>query len=110
VISSNEFEDIQSLEVGDASGLLLERLETTRACYSLEGKKRRIAELEQDRGRVSGRRLIKGKVNPSSKARLMVNIAVEERSCPEHRRSTLSARPKGFAAVLVGTPYDFKNC
>src|SRR6266571_1184160 len=79
VIPSSEFEDIQSLEVGDEVDVLLERL-------------------ENDEG------MIKGKVKSVVKGGLMVNIGVEA-FLPA---SQIDIIPPKDLQQFVGNTYDFK--
>ena len=78
VIPSSEFEDIQSLEVGDEVDVLLERLENDEGMVVLSKEK---AAYRQNWNKIAsvfqGDGLIKGKVKSVVKGGLMVNIGVE---------------------------------
>src|ERR1700687_4813808 len=105
VIPSSEFEDIQSLEVGDEVDVLLERLENDEGMVVLSKEKaayrqnwNKIAAVFQDDG------LIKGKVKSVVKGGLMVNIGVEA-FLPA---SQIDIVPPKDLQQFVGNTYDFK--
>ena len=78
VIPSAEFEDIESMEVGDEVEVLLERLENDEGMVVLSKEK---AAYRQNWNKIAavfaGDGLIKGKVKSVVKGGLMVNIGVE---------------------------------
>ena len=78
VIPSAEFDDIDSLEVGDEVEVLLERLENDEGMVVLSKEK---AAYQQNWNKIAsvfqGDGLIKGKVKAVVKGGLMVNIGVE---------------------------------
>src|SRR4051794_15696793 len=105
VIPSTEFEDIDSLEVGDEVDVLLERLENDDGMVVLSKEKaayrqnwNKIAAVFQDDG------LIKGKVKSVVKGGLMVNIGVEA-FLPA---SQIDIVPPKDLQQFVGNTYDFK--
>src|ERR1700745_4491626 len=78
VIPLSEFEDIESMEVGDEVEVLLERLENDEGMVVLSKEK---AAYRQNWNKIAavfaGDGLIKGKVKAVVKGGLMVNIGVE---------------------------------
>src|SRR3982750_74950 len=105
VIPSHEFEDIESLEVGDEVEVLLERLENDEGMVVLSKEK---APYRQNWNKSSavfaGDGLIKGKVKSVVKGGLMVNIGVEA-FLPA---SQIDIIPPKDLQQFVGNPYDFK--
>ena len=105
VISINEFEDIQSLEVGDEVDVLLERLENDEGMVILSKEK---AAYRQNWNKIAavfqGDGLIKGKVKSVVKGGLMVNIGVEA-FLPA---SQIDIVPPKDLQQFVGNTYDFK--
>ena len=105
VISTNEFEDIQSLEVGDEVDVLLERLENDEGMVILSKEK---AAYRQNWNKIAavfqGDGLIKGKVKSVVKGGLMVNIGVEV-FLPA---SQIDIVPPKDLQQFVGNTYDFK--
>jgi len=105
VISTNEFEDIQSLEVGDEVDVLLERLENDEGMVILSKEK---AAYRQNWNKIAavfqGDGLIKGKVKSVVKGGLMVNIGVEA-FLPA---SQIDIVPPKDLQQFVGNTYDFK--
>jgi len=78
VIPLTEFDDIESLEVGDEVDVLLERLEKRRRHgRSLERESRLSPNWNKIVGVFEGAGLIKGKVKSVVKGGLMVNVGVE---------------------------------
>jgi small subunit ribosomal protein S1 len=105
VISATEFDDIDSLEVGDEVEVLLERLENDEGMVILSKEKaayrqnwNKIAEVYNGDG------LIKGKVKSVVKGGLMVNIGVEA-FLPA---SQIDIIPPKDLQQFVGNTYDFK--
>src|SRR6266403_1396701 len=105
VIPSSEFEDIQSLEVGDEVDVLLERLENDEGMVVLSKEK---AAYRQNWNKIAsvfqGDGLIKGKVKSVVKGGLMVNIGVEA-FLPA---SQIDIIPPKDLQQFVGNTYDFK--
>src|SRR5260370_41833482 len=97
VISSQEFEDINSLEVGDEVDVLLERLENDEGMVVLSKEK---AAYRQNWNKIAsvfqGDGLIKGKVKSVVKGGLMVNIGVEPFLPPS---DIDNVPPKGFTQI-----------
>ena len=105
VIPLSEFEDVESLEVGDEVDVLLERLENDEGMVVLSKEKaayrqnwNKIASVFQEDG------LIKGKVKSVVKGGLMVNIGVEA-FLPA---SQIDIVPPKDLQQFVGNTYDFK--
>src|SRR6186713_3672979 len=105
VIPLNEFEDPESLQVGDEVDVLLERLENDEGMVVLSKEKaayrqnwNKIAQVFADDG------LIKGKVKSVVKGGLMVNIGVEA-FLPA---SQIDIVPPKDLQQFVGNTYDFK--
>ena len=105
VISLSEFEDVDSLEVGDEVDVLLERLENDEGMVVLSKEKaayrqnwNKIASVFQEDG------LIKGKVKSVVKGGLMVNIGVEA-FLPA---SQIDIVPPKDLQQFIGNTYDFK--
>ena len=96
VIPTAEFDDIESLEVGDEVEVLLERLENDEGMVVLSKEK---AAYRQNWNKIAqvfaGDGLIKGKVKSVVKGGLMVNIGVEAflqlRKSTSFRRATSSS-------------------
>src|SRR5438132_1009781 len=105
VISSQEFEDIDSLEIGDEVDVLLERLENDEGMVVLSKEK---AAYRQNWNKIAsvfqGDGLIKGKVKSVVKGGLMVNIGVEA-FLPA---SQIDIVPPKDLQQFVGNTYDFK--
>src|SRR3989475_653386 len=105
IISSSEFEDIGSLEVGDEVEVLLERLENDEGMVVLSKEK---AAYRQNWNKIAsvfeGDGLIKGKVKSVVKGGLMVNIGVEA-FLPA---SQIDIVPPKDLQQFVGNTYDFK--
>src|SRR5438874_11159688 len=105
VIPSAEFEDIESMEVGDEVEVLLERLENDEGMVVLSKEK---AAYRQNWNKIaavfSGDGLIKGKVKSVVKGGLMVNIGVEA-FLPA---SQIDIIPPKDLQQFVGNTYDFK--
>src|SRR6202171_3056561 len=105
VIPSSEFEDIQSLEVGDEVDGLLERLGHDGGMCVLSKEK---AAYRQNWNKIAsvfqGDGLIKGKVKSVVKGGLMVNIGVEA-FLPA---SQIDIVPPKDLQQFVGNTYDFK--
>jgi small subunit ribosomal protein S1 len=105
VIPSSEFEDVQSLEVGDEVDVLLERLENDEGMVVLSKEK---AAYRQNWNKIAsvfqGDGLIKGKVKSVVKGGLMVNIGVEA-FLPA---SQIDIIPPKDLQQFVGNTYDFK--
>jgi small subunit ribosomal protein S1 len=105
VIPSSEFEDIQSMEVGDEVDVLLERLENDEGMVILSKEK---AAYRQNWNKIAavfqGDGLIKGKVKSVVKGGLMVNIGVEA-FLPA---SQIDIVPPKDLQQFVGNTYDFK--
>ena len=97
VIPSAEFDNIDTLEVGDEVDVLLERLENDEGMVVLSKEK---AAYRQNWNKIAsvfqGDGLIKGKVKSVVKGGLMVNIGVEA-FLPASQIDIVP--PKGFAAV-----------
>jgi small subunit ribosomal protein S1 len=105
VIPSAEFDDIESLEVGDEVDVLLERLENDEGMVVLSKEK---AAYRQNWNKIAavfaGDGLIKGKVKSVVKGGLMVNIGVEA-FLPA---SQIDIIPPKDLQQFVGNTYDFK--
>src|SRR3954447_17712374 len=105
VIPTAEFDDIESLEVGDEVEVLLERLENDEGMVVLSKEK---AAYRQNWNKIAqvfaGDGLIKGKVKSVVKGGLMVNIGVES-FLPG---SQIDIIPPKDLSVYVGNTYDFK--
>src|SRR6202047_4656738 len=105
VIPSHEFEDIESMEVGDEVEVLLERLENDEGMVVLSKEK---AAYRQNWNKIeqvfAGDGLIKGKVKSVVKGGLMVNIGVEA-FLPA---SQIDIVPPKDLQQFVGNTYDFK--
>src|SRR6188474_859711 len=105
VIPSSEFEDIESMEVGDEVEVLLERLENDEGMVVLSKEK---AAYRQNWNKIAqvfaGDGLIKGKVKSVVKGGLMVNIGVEA-FLPA---SQIDIIPPKDLQQFVGNTYDFK--
>src|ERR1700733_10212626 len=105
VIPSHEFEDIESMEVGDEVEVLLERLENDEGMVVLSKEK---AAHKQNWDKIvkvfQGSGLIKGKVKSVVKGGLMVNIGVEA-FLPG---SQIDVVPPKDLQQFVGNTYDFK--
>src|SRR6266705_210423 len=105
VIPLTEFEDMDSLEVGDEVDVLLERLENDEGMVVLSKEK---AAYRQNWNKIAsvfhGDGLIKGKVKSVVKGGLMVNIGVEA-FLPA---SQIDVVPPKDLQQFVGNTYDFK--
>src|SRR6266536_4423872 len=105
VIPLTEFEDIESLEVGDEVDVLLERLENEEGMVVLSKEK---AAYRQNWNKIvsvfEGDGLIRGKVRSVVKGGLMVNIGVEA-FLPASQIDVV--QPKDLQQ-FVGNAYDFK--
>ena len=105
VIPTAEFDDIESLEVGDEVEVLLERLENDEGMVVLSKEK---AAYRQNWNKIAqvfaGDGLIKGKVKSVVKGGLMVNIGVEA-FLPA---SQIDIIPPNDLQQFVGNTYDFK--
>ncbi len=105
VISSNEFDDVEEIEVGDEVEVLLERLENDEGMVVLSKEK---AAHKQNWDKIvkvfQGDGLIKGKVKAVVKGGLTVNIGVEA-FLPGSQIDIVS--PKDLHG-FVGNIYDFK--
>src|SRR5438067_12039026 len=105
VIPSSEFDDIESMEVGDEVEVLLERLENDEGMVVLSKEK---AAYRQNWNKIAqvfaGDGLIKGKVKSVVKGGLMVNIGVEA-FLPA---SQIDIIPPKDLQQFVGNTYDFK--
>src|SRR4029078_10488489 len=105
VISLPEFEDADSLEVGDEVDVLLERLENEEGMVVLSKEK---AAYRQNWNKIvgvfEGDGLIRGKVKAVVKGGLMVNIGVEA-FLPA---SQIDVVPPKDLQQFVGNTYDFK--
>src|SRR5213083_3228226 len=105
VIPTAEFDDIESLEVGDEVEVLLERLENDEGMVVLSKEK---AAYRQNWNKIAGvfqqDGLIKGKVKSVVKGGLMVNIGVEA-FLPA---SQIDIVPPKDLQQFVGNSYDFK--
>src|SRR5207247_9491776 len=105
VITSAEFENIDTLEVGDEVDVLLERLENDEGMVVLSNEK---AAYRQNWNKIAsvfqGDGLIKGKVKSVVKGGLMVNIGVEA-FLPA---SQIDIIPPKDLQQFVGNTYDFK--
>jgi small subunit ribosomal protein S1 len=105
VIPSHEFEDVESLQVGDKIDVLLERLENDEGMVVLSKEK---AAYRQNWNKIAavyeGDGLIKGKVKSVVKGGLMVNIGVEA-FLPA---SQIDIVPPKDLQQFVGNTYDFK--
>src|SRR5919106_4300495 len=105
VIPSSEFENIDSLEVGDEVDVLLERLENDEGMVVLSKEKAAYRQNWNKIVRVfEGDGLIKGKVKSVVKGGLMVNIGVEA-FLPA---SQIDVVPPKDLQQFVGNTYDFK--
>src|SRR6266699_6073771 len=105
VIPRAEFDDLESLEVGDEVDVLLERLENEEGMVVLSKEK---AAYRQNWNKIvgvfEGDGLIKGKVKSVVKGGLMVNIGVEA-FLPA---SQIDVVPPKDLQQFVGNTYDFK--
>ena len=105
VIPITEFDDVDSLEVGDEVDVLLERLENNEGMVVLSKEK---AAYRQNWNKIvhvfEGDGLIKGKVKSVVKGGLMVNIGVEA-FLPA---SQIDVVPPKDLQQFVGNTYDFK--
>ena len=105
IISTAEFDDIDSLQVGDEVEVLLERLENDEGMVVLSKEK---AAYRQNWNKIAsvfaGGGLIKGKVRSVVKGGLMVNIGVEA-FLPA---SQIDIIPPRDLQQFVGNTYDFK--
>src|SRR5881392_3508979 len=105
VIPLSEFEDPESLQVGDEVDVLLERLENEEGMVVLSKEK---AAYRQNWNKIvgvfQGDGLIKGKVKSVVKGGLMVNIGVEA-FLPA---SQIDIIPPKDLTQFVGNTYDFK--
>src|SRR6478672_7931637 len=105
IIPLNEFEDPESLQVGDEVDVLLERLENDEGMVVLSKEK---AAYRQNWNKIQGvfeaDGLIKGKVKSVVKGGLMVNIGVEA-FLPA---SQIDIVPPKDLQQFVGNTYDFK--
>src|SRR6187397_3559627 len=105
VIPTAEFDDIESMEVGDEVDVLLERLENDEGMVVLSKEK---AAYRQNWNKIAsvfqGDGLIKGKVKSVVKGGLMVNIGVEA-FLPA---SQIDIIPPKDLQQFVGNTYDFK--
>src|SRR3989449_2204199 len=105
VIPSAEFDNIDTLEVGDEVDVLLERLENDEGMVVLSKEK---AAYRQNWNKIAsvfqGDGLIKGKVKSVVKGGLMVNIGVEA-FLPA---SQIDITPPKDLQQFVGNTYDFK--
>jgi small subunit ribosomal protein S1 len=105
VIPLTEFDDVESLEVGDEVDVLLERLENDEGMVVLSKEK---AAYRQNWNKIvgvfQGDALIKGKVKSVVKGGLMVNIGVEA-FLPA---SQIDVVPPKDLQQFVGNTYDFK--
>src|SRR5690349_18677045 len=105
VIPSAEFDNIDTLEVGDEVDVLLERLENDEGMVVLSKEK---AAYRQNWNKITsvfeGDGLIKGKVRSVVKGGLMVNIGVEA-FLPA---SQIDIVPPKDLQQFVGNTYDFK--
>src|SRR6476646_1039241 len=105
IIPLNEFEDPESLQVGDEVDVLLERLENEEGMVVLSKEK---AAYRQNWNKIvgvyEGDGLIKGKVKSVVKGGLMVNIGVEA-FLPA---SQIDVVPPKDLQQFVGNNYDFK--
>jgi len=105
IIPAHEFENIDSMEVGDEVEVLLERLENDEGMVILSKEK---AAYRQNWNKIAsvfaGDGLIKGKVKSVVKGGLMVNIGVEA-FLPA---SQIDIIPPKDLQQFVGNTYDFK--
>ena len=105
IIPAHEFDDIDSIEVGDEVEVLLERLENDEGMVILSKEK---AAYRQNWNKIAsvfaGDGLIKGKVKSVVKGGLMVNIGVEA-FLPA---SQIDIIPPKDLQQFVGNTYDFK--
>ncbi len=105
IIPSAEFDNIDTLEVGDEVDVLLERLENDEGMVVLSKEK---AAYRQNWNKIAsvfqGDGLIKGKVKSVVKGGLMVNIGVEA-FLPA---SQIDIVPPKDLQQFVGNTYDFK--
>jgi len=105
VIPLTEFDDVDSLEVGDEVDVLLERLENDEGMVVLSKEKAAYRQnLNKIVGVYEGESLIKGKVKSVVKGGLMVNIGVEA-FLPA---SQIDVVPPKDLQQFVGNTYDFK--
>src|ERR687891_1802451 len=105
VIPAGEFEEIESMEVGDEVEVLLERLENDEGMVVLSKEKAAYRQNWNKIVRVfEGDGLIKGKVKSVVKGGLMVNIGVEA-FLPA---SQIDVVPPKDLHQFVGNSYDFK--
>jgi small subunit ribosomal protein S1 len=105
VIPITEFDDVDSLEVGDEVEVLLERLENDEGMVVLSKEKAAYRQNWNKIVRVfEGDGLIKGKVKSVVKGGLMVNIGVEA-FLPA---SQIDVVPPKDLQQFVGNTYDFK--
>src|ERR687891_14935 len=105
VIPLSEFEDPESLQVGDEVDVLLERLENDEGMVVLSKEKAAYRQNWNKIVRVfEGDGLIKGKVKSVVKGGLMVNIGVEA-FLPA---SQIDVVPPKDLQQFVGNTYDFK--
>src|SRR6187399_1562657 len=105
IIPAHEFDDLESMEVGDEVEVLLERLENDEGMVILSKEK---AAYRQNWNKIAsvfaGDGLIKGKVKSVVKGGLMVNIGVEA-FLPA---SQIDIVPPKDLQGFVGNTYDFK--
>src|SRR5258708_5340413 len=105
VIPLAEFDDVESLEVGDEVDVLLERLENDEGMVVLSKEK---AAYRQNWNKIvgvfQGDALIKGKVKAVGKGGLMVNIGVGAFL----RAYQIDVVPPKDLQQFVGNTYDFK--
>src|SRR5205814_9139037 len=105
VISIGEFENADSLEVGDEVDVLLERLENDEGMVVLSKEK---AAYRQNWNKIAsdyeGDGMIKGKVKSVVKGGLMVNIGVEAFLSD----SQIEVVTPKVVMLFVGLTYDFK--
>ena len=105
VIPAAEFDDIETLEVGDEVEVLLERLENDEGMVVLSKEKAAFARTGTRSSRsLHGGGLINGKVKAVVKGGLMVNIGVEA-FLPA---SQIDIIPPKNLQQFVGNTYDFK--
>ena len=104
VIPTAEFDEIESLEVGDEVEVLLERLENDEGMVVLSKEKAAIVRTGTRSRRFCRRRIDQGKVKSVVKGGLMVNIGVEA-FLPA---SQIDIIPPRDLQQFVGNTYDFK--
>src|SRR5215213_4575704 len=105
VIPAHEFDDLESMEVGDEVEVLLERLENDEGMVILSKEKASYRQNWENIVNVfHGDGLIKGKVKSVVKGGLMVNIGVEA-FLPA---SQIDIIPPKDLQQFVGNTYDFK--